>query len=50
MNKEEWFDLFKQRTQEVKTFAQKQGKMISDDKAKYIAKQGMPEFPEKGWE
>ncbi len=50
MNKEEWFLLYKQKTQEIKNITKKQGKIISDDKAKYLAKQVMPEFPNDGWD
>lgn len=47
---QKWFELLRQRTQEVKDIARKKGKLISDDKAKYIAKQGMPDFPGNKWD
>ena len=49
MEKEEWFNLLKEKTQEMKNIARKNGKLISNEKARYLAKKNMPEFPRDDW-
>ena len=47
--KREWFDLLEKRVEEVKHAAKMSGKLMSDGKARFIAKTDMPDFPGNSW-